>query len=117
MLRLVVGVALVVICTSCLSKAPTLPDGIYRCAETLETITVSGDKLTFHLKVENQPEPSWHDATCGYSLGRDKKIRLNGMTSAEAFDGVGRFAWHWNGTAIERSDAPNTPPNRQFTRQ
>ena len=90
---------------ACVSTGPELPAGTYRCSATQETLEVSGHRIRFHLKLDIDQGSSWHDSTTGYFLDvGSKKILPNQMTSAEAFDGAGRFEWRWNGTTIERRD-------------
>ncbi len=82
-----------------------IPDGVYLEPKKIESVTATGDELTFKIYVSRGQEKAILERKYKYSVSGDGKIRVVGSSNDTGLVfGVLRYDWLWDGKTIVRKD-------------
>jgi hypothetical protein len=113
-----IAVVLAVALFGCSADGPRkqITDGLYLESSKAESVSVSGDQISFKIFVENGERSGVFDRTYDCTLDRDGEIRVHGSSNDPVLVfGVLRYHWFWNGATIVRRDR-GTDRDVEFTR-
>jgi hypothetical protein len=102
-----IAIVLAVALIGCSGDGPRtqITKGLYLEPSKVESVSVSGDQISFKIFVENGERSGVFDRTYDYTLDRDGEIRVHGSSNDPVLVlGVLRYHWFWNGATIVRRD-------------
>lgn len=114
---LAVCLSLALVMPRCAPPYQPIPDGTYSTPPGNEYVSVHEGNILLHvLPWSERRLPHYSDITYEYTVNPDGRITIYTMTSWEALNGVGGFAWLWDGARIVQQDRRRSKEARIYSR-